>query len=40
MSGLWFGLTTVAIGLVIRWYILAEAKLSRPADRSNTERKK
>ena len=30
MSGIWFGLATAAVGLVIRWYILGEAKLSRP----------
>jgi hypothetical protein len=38
MSGIWFGLATVAIGLVIRWYITAEAKLARPAEKSGTLR--
>jgi hypothetical protein len=39
MSGMWFGLATVANGLVIRWSIVGEAKLSRPADTSGTVRK-
>ena len=39
MSGIWFGLATVAIGLVIRWYIVGEAKLSRPPDPSGTVQK-
>jgi hypothetical protein len=28
MSGLWFALTSIAVALVIRWYITGETKLS------------
>jgi len=31
MSGPWFTLSAVADGLVIRWYIVDEAKLAGPA---------
>lgn len=27
MSGLWFALASIAVALVIRWYIIGEAKL-------------
>jgi hypothetical protein len=40
MSGIWFGLATVAIGLVIRWYIIAETNLARPTEGSGNVRQK
>jgi len=39
MSGIWFGLATVAIGLVIRWYIINETKTTRAADARKTAKK-
>jgi len=32
MSGVWFGLAAVVIGLVARWYIISEAKLRERDD--------
>lgn len=29
MSGAWFGLATLAIGLIIRWYIINDGKETR-----------
>lgn len=41
MSGAWFALATIAIGLVIRWYINAEAKRLDPTRAATRgERKK
>ena len=34
MSGLWFALASIAVALVIRWYIMGEAKLSGQPDRA------
>ena len=39
MSGAWFALAAVAVGLVIRWYIKAEAGLSEPGKRKGPLRK-
>jgi hypothetical protein len=40
MSGAWFALASVAVGLVIRWYIIQEAHLAGPTDTPEKQRRK
>jgi hypothetical protein len=40
MSGAWFALAAVAVGLVIRWYIIQESKLVEPTGTREKKRKK
>ncbi len=40
MSGAWFALASIAVGLVIRWYIAEESKLAGPKGRKKARSKK
>jgi hypothetical protein len=39
MSGIWFALAAVAVGLVIRWYIIGETNLAQSTDAAGSRRK-